>query len=84
MAAQTTICKWGNSLALRLPKHVADEARLVEGSTVEIDVEDGTLRVTPARKRFLLSELIADEPPRDKGSASPEADWGERRGDEVW
>ncbi len=47
---QTTISKWGNSLALRLPRHVADEMRLVEGATVNVQVEDGVIRVTPSRQ----------------------------------
>ena len=55
---QTTVSKWGNSLALRLPRHVAEEVKLVEGSTVSVEIEDGSLRVTPTRKRFKLSVAI--------------------------
>ena len=42
---QTTVSKWGNSLALRLPRHVAEVVKLVEGSTVCVEIEDGSLRV---------------------------------------
>ena len=49
---QTTISKWGNSLALGLPRHLADEAQLVEGATVNVEVEGGIVKVTPSRKRF--------------------------------
>ncbi len=79
----STICKWGNSLALRLPRHVADQVRLGEGTTVELEVDRGTLKVTPTRKRFKLSELLEGEPERKK-DAPAEYDWGKPAGEEVW
>ena len=81
---QATISKWGNSLALRLPRHVADQARLVEGATVEILVEDGGLKIIPSRKKFRLSELLEGEPRRVEKVASAEIDWGKPKGDEAW
>lgn len=75
---QTTISKWGNSLGLRLPRHVAEATQLVEGATVRVEVEDGTIKVTPTRKRFKLADLLADEVPRR------EHDWGDPKGDEEW
>jgi antitoxin component of MazEF toxin-antitoxin module len=62
---------------------VADEAKLTEGSKVEIEIEDGALKVIPARRRFTLSELLEGEPQRDK-NGTVEVDWGERRGNESW
>jgi antitoxin MazE len=76
-----TIRRWGNSLALRLPRHVADEAKLTEGSTVEFELQDGALKVIPARRKLTLSELLEGEP-QENGTA--EVDWGERRGNESW
>jgi antitoxin MazE len=82
---QATISKWGNSLALRLPRHVADQVRLAEGTTVELEVEDGTLKISPSRKKFKLSELLDGEPTREpKTDVSPEVDWGQPKGDEAW
>jgi antitoxin MazE len=75
---RTTITKWGNSLALRLPRHLAEEVKLVEGATVSLEIEDGSLRVTPIRPKFKLSELLAGE--RHAG----EYNWGEAKGDEGW
>jgi antitoxin MazE len=73
-----TIAKWGNSLALRLPRHVAEEAKLTEGGTVDLAIEDGSLKVTPTRRKFKLADLLANEP------RATELDWGEPKGDEVW
>lgn len=81
-----TISKWGNSLALRLPRHVADQVHLVEGSTVQFEIDDGTLKVIPSRKRFKLSELLEGEPRRARTKENPtaEVDWGKPSGDETW
>lgn len=73
-----TISKWGNSLALRLPRNLAEEVHLSEGASVDLVVEDGALKITPSRKKFKLSDLLADEP------RVPEADWGKLKGDEAW
>ena len=72
-----TVSKWGNSLALRLPKPLADEIRVAEGATVNLEVADGALLVTPLRRRYKLSELLAGE------SHAAEIDWGPPRGEEI-
>ena len=79
---QLSIAKWGNSLALRLPSHIAKESRLEEGATVTIEVQEGgSLIVTPTRKRFKLSQLLANHPKRE---VSAEVDWGQPKGEEAW
>jgi antitoxin MazE len=78
------ICKWGNSLALRLPKHIADQVRLVEGTNVDLVVEDGVLKVRPSRRTFKLSELLEGERKRTDETPSTEVDWGKPAGDEAW
>jgi antitoxin MazE len=80
----STICKWGNSLALRLPKHIADQVRLVEGTNVDLVVEDGVLKVSPSRQRFKLSELLEGERERAADAPTAEVDWGKPSGDEAW
>lgn len=78
---QTHIAKWGNSLALRLPSYIARESKLTEGSTVQIEIRDGSLIVTPVRKKFKLSSLLAGMEPRMRHE---EFDWGAPKGDEEW
>lgn len=75
-----TIKKWGNSLALRLPRHIAESARLTDGQTVELAIEDEAIVVRAARKKFKLSELLADY----QRDAEVEVDWGKAEGDEAW
>ncbi len=55
----TRVQKWGNSLALRLPKAIAGEFRLEKGSPVELRVEDGKLIVEPHRPpQYRLEDLL--------------------------
>ena len=50
-------CKWGNSLAVRIPKALADAIKARDGKRAEIKVENGALvlrpLVKPARKTAL-------------------------------
>jgi len=56
---KTTAQKWGNSLAIRLPKRLAEEAGLREKDAVEIEVHEGTLVVRPHLRRvYRLEDLL--------------------------
>jgi antitoxin MazE len=58
---QTKIQKWGNSLGLRIPRSFALQAKVKEGSTVDISVENGCLQIRPLRvRRYGLGELLKD------------------------
>lgn len=57
-----TICKWGNSLGLRLPKSVAQEAGIVVGTTVGIRLLDnGCLLITPHGKSIEVNDEFSLE-----------------------
>lgn len=45
------IQKWGNSLALRIPKPFAQEVEVREGSVVRLSVSEGRLVAAPLRTR---------------------------------
>lgn len=56
---QTKIQKWGNSLALRIPRSFAAQAQMTEGATVDLSVENGRLLVRPLRRRkYALGDLL--------------------------
>jgi len=55
----TTIRKWGNSRAVRLPKAVLEMADLHENDRVKIKVQDGKLIISPVKKHKTLEERIA-------------------------
>jgi antitoxin MazE len=57
---ETRIKKWGNSLALRIPKPLAAEVGLEDGSAVEFSLLDGKLIIAPlAKPELSLEHLLA-------------------------
>jgi antitoxin MazE len=76
-----TIKKWGNSLALRLPKTLAIDAHIAAGSRVELVRTDEGVLVRVGRKpRYRLSELLTGV---TKKNIHPETDWGRPVGREI-
>jgi antitoxin MazE len=59
---QTTISKWGNSQALRLPKAVVNQLYIDTGDVVEIDVKDNNIIIKPIKKKSQLDKLLAKMP----------------------
>ena len=56
---KTRIQKWGNSLALCIPKALAAETHLEQGTLVEVSPQDGQLLVTPLlHSAIILEELL--------------------------
>ncbi len=79
---ETTIQKWGNSLAVRLPKDIARNLNLREGSRVAVREQKKEIVVSPAAKtRITLKERLALITPEN---IREEIDWGKPRGKEVW
>ncbi len=78
----TQIAKWGHSLAVRIPRTVADKARLKEGDSLELSVaSDGAVVLRPARRKYSLDELVAAITPKNRHE---ETDWGNPVDKEVW
>jgi len=80
---QVRIAKWGNSLAVRLPKAIAHDLGLVEGQPMDVAVESGAVRLKPSAARVRLSDLVA-EAERLGPAAHPEiVAWGGDVGAEI-
>jgi len=80
----TTIQKWGNSYAVRLPKNSLRKLNLSAGSSVEIReaIRGETLSIVPVRHRAAsLTEMAARITKKNSHHA---ADWGRAKGREVW
>jgi antitoxin MazE len=57
---KTTIQRWGNSLALRIPKAFAEETHVKDGTSVTLSLSDGSLVVRPVRRaKESLKTLLA-------------------------
>ncbi len=80
--ATTQLAKWGNSLAVRIPKSVADTAQLREGDPVEVGVgRGGMLVVKRARRKYRLPALVSRITAKNRHQ---ETEWGEPVGKELW
>ncbi len=76
------IQKWGNSLALRIPKTVARDTKLENGSAVNLAVHGGKIVVEPLGKhQFQLDDLLKDVTKKNVHAA---VDTGPAVGREVW
>lgn len=77
-----TVQKWGNSLALRIPKSLANDVDLHQGSVVELKVVEGEMVVKPKNERKLsLAQMLKRV---TKKNLHAETDWGRPLGKEVW
>jgi antitoxin MazE len=82
VAMKTRVQKWGNSLALRIPKSFAAEAGLRENADVELSLVEGALVVQPVRPPALtLAELLRGV---TDDNLPGEWDTGPAAGKEVW
>ena len=78
----TKVQKWGNSLALRIPKAFAQDAQLKNDSLVEINLVEGQIVITPVEApSWTLDELLAGI---DKKNIHHEINPGPAVGNEIW
>ena len=78
--------KSGNSLAVRLPRDLAQSLQLQDGSPVELELKDGALVIRPQHSTRrqggpTLDQLLLGVTP---DTVHPATDWGEPVGSEVW
>ena len=76
------VSKWGNSLVLRIPRPLAEETEIDDGTVVEVSAVEGRLVVQRASETDPspddLIQRVTDE------NLPGEVDWGEPRGREAW
>jgi len=75
-----SIKKWGNSLALRIPKDVAQTLHIENDSVLELHIDNGAMVVKPLQNTFLeslVSRINTD-------NIHAEVETGESVGNEEW
>ena len=79
MGARSHVSRWGSSLAVRIPKPIAEQWGVQEGSSIEIVSDDGQviLRKTP----YDLADMLAQVNP---DNVHTEHDFGQAQGNEEW
>lgn len=79
---QTKIKKWGNSLALRIPKLLALDANLKLNKLVDLSIDKGSIVITPiSEKEYSLEKLLEGV---TKDNLHGEFDTGAPVGKEIW
>lgn len=79
---RSQVQKWGNSLALRIPKSFAAESNIEEGSAVNVSLVEGKIIVEPiSEPTYNLDDLLARV---TKRNIHAEIDTGAPVGKEVW
>ena len=74
--------KWGNSLAVRIPKPLAKDADVAEGTVLNLAVSDGKVIATPVQqKKLTLDQLLSKVTKKNRHA---EIDTGKRVGRETW
>ncbi len=56
----TTVKKWGNSLAIRIPKVIAEELLFKNNAKVELRTDNGSLLVKSVEIEYSLDSLLAE------------------------
>ncbi len=79
---RTKIQKWGNSLAVKIPRSFAEEAGVAAGSEVQLTVRQDGLLVQPTRpRRPKLRDLLRGV---KRSNRHGEVRTGKPVGKEIW
>ena len=76
---KTHVARWGNSLALRLPKVYAEQLEIKDNTEVDIHVENNKLVITMQDET--LESLLEKVQPEQ---IHKETDFGTPEGKEIW
>ncbi|MFT4326395.1 MAG: AbrB/MazE/SpoVT family DNA-binding domain-containing protein [Candidatus Woesearchaeota archaeon] len=74
---KTSVKKWGNSYAVRIPKEIVDDLLLCD-SDVDVHVENSRIILQKSSKQDILKELLKDAKKQE------EISWGDACGKEFW
>lgn len=73
--------RWGNSVAVRLPKGFAEALQIGDGTAVTIERDGDRIVISRAIPTPTLRGLLKRCSPKKQ---HPTIDWGPRRGSEIW
>lgn len=79
---KSKIQKWGNSLAIRIPKSFAMEAGVSYNSDVDVTIDEGKIIITQSTEtQYSLNDFLKQI---DEVNLHDEQDFGKPEGNEVW
>jgi antitoxin MazE len=77
---KTQVVKWGNSLAVRIPRPVAEKAGVAEGDPLILEAERGEIKLVRSERIPTLKELVSQITPQNRYE---EISMGAERGKEI-
>ena len=91
MTTTTTIAKWGNSQAIRLPKPFLESLDLKDNDTVELLLHNDQIIIQKKYQHKTLKQRIEEFHGKDFETVVKEnlyefkeMDWGQPVGEEIW
>ncbi len=79
---KSTVQKWGNSLAIRIPKSFATEIKISQGTEIDLVVFKNKIQIEPIRKKKLTLDDLLNQVTEE--NIHKEVDTGTPVGKEVW
>ena len=79
---EARIKKWGNSLAIRIPRSLADQIDFRPDLPVSLTINGNDLTITPIREERETLERLLDQITED--NRHDEVDFGPPVGEEIW
>lgn len=76
---EAKVSKWGNSLGIRIPQWIAEQADINDGSIIEIDFKDKAILIK--KKERSLEEMLINVTPENQHK---EVNTGSKVGGEAW
>lgn len=78
---RSQITKWGNSMAVRIPKEILEQTGIKAQQAVDIRAQEGAIVIVPALSREeQLKQLVEQITPENRHDP---IDWGEDVGGEI-
>ena len=84
---KTNLAKWGNSVAIRIPKAILEELNIdsndFQNISFDINIEGDNLILRKKQEKTKF-ELLAEKSKGDKLNPKVDIDWSNPIGKEVW
>ena len=84
---KTNLAKWGNSVAIRIPKIILEELNIdssnLENISFDMEIEGDKLILRKKQEKTKF-ELLAERSKGEKINPKVDIDWGDPIGKEVW
>jgi antitoxin MazE len=84
MFMKTTLSKWGNSVAVRIPSKILDSLSLGAESDISVSVQGNKIILSPVENKIKLIPLKKLLKGFDKKQKINEDIWGKPMGKEIW